>query len=134
MTLDLCQGSPRDVTKTRGPRRGQREFVRPDQTENQAIEPLIMNMLHRALLALAVAIVSLGLISQQPRGRGVRDTEIRIGNLMPYTGALAAFAAIGKAESAYFDMINERGGINGRKVRFISHDNNSDPSTALDLT
>ena len=92
-----------------------------------------MNMLHRALLALAVALVSLGLISQQPRGRGVSDTEIRIGNLMPYTGALAAFAAIGKAEAAYFDMINERGGINGRKVRFISHDNNSDPSTALDL-
>ena len=93
-----------------------------------------MNTLHRALLALAVALVSLGLISQQPRGRGVSDTEIRIGNLMPYTGALAAFAAIGKAEAAYFDMINERGGINGRKLRFISYDNNSDPSTALDLT
>ena len=53
---------------------------------------------------------------------------------MPYTGALEIFGQIGKAEAAYFEMINERGGINGRKVRFISYDDNSDPSTALDLT
>jgi branched-chain amino acid transport system substrate-binding protein len=53
---------------------------------------------------------------------------------MPYTGALAAYAAIGKAEAAYFDMINDRGGIDGRKVRFISNDDNSDPKTTLDLT
>jgi ABC-type branched-subunit amino acid transport system substrate-binding protein len=62
------------------------------------------------------------------------DEEIRIGNLIPYTGPLAEFAVIGKAEAAYFDMINERGGINGRKVRFISYDDNSDPTVALDLT
>jgi branched-chain amino acid transport system substrate-binding protein len=97
-------------------------------------ESLIMNALHRPLLVLLVALTSLGVISQQPREQGVSDTEIRIGNLMPYTGALAAFGAIGKAEAAYFDMINDRGGINGRKVRFVSIDNNSDPSTALDLT
>jgi branched-chain amino acid transport system substrate-binding protein len=93
-----------------------------------------MNALHRTLLALAVALTSLGVISQTPREQGVSDDEIRIGNLMPYTGALAAFGPIGKAEAAYFDMINDRGGINGRKVRFVSYDNNSDPSTALDLT
>ena len=40
---------------------------------------------------------------------GVTDTEIRIGNIMPYTGPLAAFAAIGRAEAAYFNMVNERG-------------------------
>jgi branched-chain amino acid transport system substrate-binding protein len=97
-------------------------------------ESLIMNALHRPFLVLLVALASLGVISQQPREQGVSDTEIRIGNLMPYTGALAAFGAIGKAEAAYFDMINDRGGINGRKVRFASIDNNSDPSTALDLT
>lgn len=74
------------------------------------------------------------MISSQPREQGVTDSEIRIGNLMPYTGALAAFGAIGKAEAAYFAMINERGGINGRKVRFISYDDHSDPSVALDLT
>ena len=53
---------------------------------------------------------------------------------MPYSGSLEVFGAIGKAEAAYFELINERGGINGRKVRFISYDDKSDPSTALDLT
>jgi branched-chain amino acid transport system substrate-binding protein len=86
------------------------------------------------LMAILVALMSLSAISQRAREQGVTDTEIRVGNLMPYTGALEAFGAIGKAEAAYFDMINERGGINGRKVRFISHDDNSDPSTALDIT
>lgn len=62
------------------------------------------------------------------------DTEIRIGNIMPYTGPLAAFGTIGKAEAAYFDMVNERGGINGRKVRFISYDDSSSPATALEHT
>jgi ABC-type branched-subunit amino acid transport system substrate-binding protein len=64
----------------------------------------------------------------------VTDSEIRIGNLMPYTGGLEAFGAIGKAEAAYFDMINEHGGINGRNVKFISYDDNSEAASALDLT
>ena len=62
------------------------------------------------------------------------DTEIRIGNIMPYTGPLAAFASIGRAEAAYFDMINERGGINGRKIKFISRDDSSNPRTAVEHT
>src|SRR5258708_36306130 len=56
---------------------------------------------------------------------GTSDPEIRIGNIMPYTGPLAAFGATGKAEAAYFDMINDNGGINGRKVKFISYDDSS---------
>ena len=88
----------------------------------------------RTLIAILVALTSLSAISQRAREQGVTDTEIRIGNIMPYTGALEAFGAIGKAESAYFDMINERGGINGRKVRFISYDDNSDSASVVDLT
>ncbi len=65
---------------------------------------------------------------------GGADDEIRIGNIMPYTGPLAAFASIGRAEGAYFDMINERGGINGRKIKFISYDDNANPRTALERT
>lgn len=61
---------------------------------------------------------------------GVTDTEIRIGNIMPYTGPLTAFAAIGRAEAAYFDMVNERGGLNGRKIKFITRDDSSSPTTA----
>jgi branched-chain amino acid transport system substrate-binding protein len=65
---------------------------------------------------------------------GASDTDIRVGNIMPYTGLLAAFASIGKAEAAYFDMVNDNGGINGRKVRFISYDDSSSPITAVELT
>jgi ABC-type branched-subunit amino acid transport system substrate-binding protein len=88
----------------------------------------------RTPIAIVVALVSLGAITEQVREPGVSDTEIRIGNVMPYSGSLEAFGAIGKAEAAYFEMINERGGINGRKLRFISQDDKSDPSTALELT
>src|SRR6201993_845710 len=88
----------------------------------------------RTLVAILVALTSLSAISERVREQGVTDTEIRIGNLMPYSGNLEVFGAIGKAEAAYFEMINERGGINGRKVRFISYDDKSDPASALSLT
>src|ERR1700723_2311116 len=65
---------------------------------------------------------------------GTSDTDIRIGNIMPYTGLLAAFATIGRAEGAYFDMVNDNGGINGRKVKFISYDDSSNPATAIEQT
>jgi branched-chain amino acid transport system substrate-binding protein len=88
----------------------------------------------RAVLAIVVALASLGAISERVRQEGVSDDEIRIGNLMPYSGGLSIFGAIGKAEAAYFEMLNQRGGINGRKVRFISYDDKSDPASALNLT
>ncbi len=88
----------------------------------------------RTLIAIVLALTSLSAISERVREQGVTDTEIRVGNVMPYSGSLEVFGAIGKAEAAYFEMINERGGINGRKVRFISYDDKSDPSTALELT
>ena len=86
-----------------------------------------MSAIGRTLVATLVAAISLGAISQRARVPGVTETEIRIGNVMPYTGFLEALGAIGRAEAAYFEMINQRGGINGRKIRFVSHDDNSDP-------
>src|SRR5436190_2677422 len=88
----------------------------------------------RTLIALVLALTSLSAITERVREPGVTDTEIRIGNVMPYSGSLEVFGAIGKAEAAYFELINERGGINGRKVRFISYDDKSDPASALNLT
>ena len=88
----------------------------------------------RTLIALVLALTSLSAMSEREREQVVTDAEIRVGNVMPYSGSLEVFGAIGKAEAAYFEMINERGGINGRKVRFISYDDKSDPSAALDLT
>src|SRR5882757_7274858 len=88
----------------------------------------------RIVSFLATALIWASAATQPGQAAGVTDTEIRIGNIMPYTGPLAAFASIGRAEAAYFDMINERGGINGRKVRFISRDDSSDPRTAVEQT
>jgi branched-chain amino acid transport system substrate-binding protein len=72
--------------------------------------------------------------AQQTSDADSSANDIRVGNVMPYTGPLAAFATIGRAEAAYFDMVNERGGINGRKIKFISVDDSSNPHTALQQT
>jgi len=86
------------------------------------------------VLLAAMFLASAPVMAQQAQDAGATDGEIRIGNIMPYTGPLAAFAAIGKAEAAYFDMINDRGGINGRKIRFISRDDSSSPKMAVEHT
>ena len=94
-----------------------------------------MRVTGRLLFVLIGAFASLGAMSQQPHSdQPGSDKEIRIGNVMPYSGPLSEFGAIGKAEAAYFDMVNARGGINGHKIRFITRDDNSDPATALELT
>src|SRR6266702_4924244 len=82
----------------------------------------------------AVFLASIPVAAQQAQNAGATEGEIRIGNIMPYAGPLAAFAAIGRAEAAYFDMVNDRGGINGRKVRFISRDDSSNPKMAIEHT
>ena len=64
---------------------------------------------------------------------GVSDTEIKIGNTMPYSGATSPYGAIGKSEAAYFAMINDQGGINGRKINFISRDDASSPPKTLEM-
>jgi branched-chain amino acid transport system substrate-binding protein len=61
------------------------------------------------------------------------DTEIKIGNIMPYTGAFSEYGATGRAEAAYFQMINDQGGVNGRKIKFISLDSGSDTNKAVAL-
>src|ERR1700740_2228677 len=93
-----------------------------------------MQTLVRTLVAIVLALTALSAVSERVREQGVTDTEIRIGNLMPYSGNLEIFGQIGKAEAAYFEMINERGGIGGRKIRFVSYDDLSDTAHAMDLT
>ena len=61
-------------------------------------------------------------LAQKKYGPGASDTEIKLGQTMPYSGPASAYGAIGKAEQAYFQMINEQGGINGRKINLISLD------------
>jgi len=65
-------------------------------------------------------------------GPGASDTEIKIGNTMPYSGPASAYGTIGKSEAAYFAMINEQGGINGRKINFISRDDGYSPPKTVE--
>jgi branched-chain amino acid transport system substrate-binding protein len=65
-------------------------------------------------------------------GPGVSDTEIKIGNTMPYSGPASAYGIIGRTEAAYFAMINEQGGINGRKIKFISRDDGYSPPKTVE--
>src|SRR6266436_3557620 len=62
------------------------------------------------------------------------DNEIRIGNTIPYSGPAAAYGIIGKTIAAYFNRINEQGGINGRKINFISYDDGYNPQKTVELT
>jgi len=73
-------------------------------------------------------------LAQKKYDPGAADTEIKIGNVMPYTGAFSEYGATGHAESAYFRMINDQGGVNGRKINFISVDSGSDTGKAVALT
>ena len=65
-------------------------------------------------------------------GPGASDTEIKIGNTMPYSGSASSYGVIGKSEAAYFAMINERGGIKGRKINFISRDDGYSPPKTVE--
>ena len=92
-----------------------------------------MNANGRTLwLAAALALSATPAAAQKKYDVGASDTEIKIGNIMPYSGPASAYGTLGKAQAAYFKMINERGGINGRKVNFISYDDGYSPPKAVE--
>jgi len=83
--------------------------------------------------ALAVlAATSSGALAQKKYDTGATDTEIKIGNIMPYSGPASAYGAIGRTEAAYFKKVNDAGGINGRKINFISYDDAYSPPKAVE--
>src|SRR6202158_2449391 len=81
---------------------------------------------------IAFAAMSGSALAQKKYDTGATDTEIKLGNIMPYSGPASAYGAIGKAEEAYFRMINEAGGINGRKITFITYDDGYNPSKTVE--
>jgi len=87
-----------------------------------------------------ISAIGFAVLAAWPQGlgavemRGVTATEIRIGQTMPYSGPVSAFGALGKGEVGYFRMINERGGINGRKVNLISLDDGYAPPKTVEQT
>ena len=94
---------------------------------------MVSSRLHAAALAAAVfALTSSTALAQKKYDTGASDTEIKIGNIMPYSGPASAYGVIGKTEKAYFDKINADGGINGRKINFISYDDGYSPPKAVE--
>ena len=71
-------------------------------------------------------------LAQKKYDTGATDTEIKIGHIVPYSGPASAYGIIGKTEEAYFKMINENGGIKGRKIKFISYDDAYSPPKAVE--
>jgi ABC-type branched-subunit amino acid transport system substrate-binding protein len=70
--------------------------------------------------------------AQKKYDPGASDTEIKIGNIMPYSGPASSYGVIGRSEAAYFNKINAEGGINGRKINFISYDDGYSPPKAIE--
>ena len=87
-----------------------------------------------ALTTAVIAFAATGgsALAQKKYDTGASDTEIKIGNIMPYSGPASAYGVIGKTEEAYFKMVNENGGIKGRKINFISYDDGYSPPKAVE--
>ena len=95
--------------------------------------PAIQLRLGAFSAALAVlAATSSGALAQKKYDTGATDTEIKIGNIMPYSGPASAYGVIGKTEQAYFNKINAEGGINGRKINFVTYDDGYSPPKTVE--
>jgi ABC-type branched-subunit amino acid transport system substrate-binding protein len=90
-------------------------------------------MLISAATAAALAVLTAqGALAQKKYDTGATDSEIKIGNVEAYSGPASAYGVIGKTEDAYFKMINDQGGINGRKINFISYDDGYSPPKTVE--
>jgi ABC-type branched-subunit amino acid transport system substrate-binding protein len=82
--------------------------------------------------AIAIALSASSAYAQKKYDPGATDTEIKIGQTVPFSGPASAYATIGKAQAAYFNMINEQGGVNGRKINLIQYDDAYSPPKAVE--
>lgn len=85
-----------------------------------------------AVLALTVGFWTKESVAQKRYDPGASDTEIKVGNIMPYSGPASSYAVIGKIQAAYVEMINAQGGVNGRKIKFISYDDAYSPPKSIE--
>ncbi len=91
-----------------------------------------LNRLSLALTGIAFAVATSSAMAQKKYDPGADDKEIKVGHLNPYSGPASAYGAIGKSIGAYFEKINAEGGINGRKVKFISLDDGYNPAKSVE--
>ena len=96
-----------------------------------------MSFVARRLAAFSTVLILLAAsgssaLAQKKYDTGVTDTEIKIGNIIPYSGPASAYSIMGKTMSAYFRMVNDNGGVNGRKINFISYDDGFSPPKTVE--
>jgi ABC-type branched-subunit amino acid transport system substrate-binding protein len=91
------------------------------------------HLLVSASVIAGLALSASSVLAQKKYDSGASDTEIKIGNIMPYSGPASAYGTIGKAEAGYFKKINDEGGINGRKINFVSVDDGYSPPKAVEM-
>src|SRR5262245_59646265 len=93
----------------------------------------MIGLIRPAVLAgAAVAVLAAPALAQKKYDTGATDTEIKLGHTNPYSGPASSYGVIGKAEAAYFKMINEKGGIKGRKINFISYEDGYSPPKTVE--
>ncbi len=90
------------------------------------------NLLPLALAGLAALSIGSSAMAQKKYDTGATDKEIKVGGISPYSGPASAYGAIGKAISAYFAKVNDEGGVNGRKINFISLDDGYNPAKTVE--
>lgn len=92
----------------------------------------ILNFSSMACAVIVALASGTAVAGEKKYGTGATDTEIKIGNTMPYSGQGSAWGLIGKAEAAYFDKVNAEGGVNGRRIKFISYDDAYSPPKTVE--
>jgi branched-chain amino acid transport system substrate-binding protein len=85
-------------------------------------------------VAVAALTLHVSALAQKKYDPGASDTEIKIGQTMPYSGPASSYGTIGRAEAAYFKKVNDEGGVNGRKIVFLSLDDGYSPPKAVEAT
>jgi len=100
--------------------------------KNKKLSLLTSHLISVTAAAALTVLATQNAFAQKKYDTGASDTEIKIGNVEAYSGPASAYGVIGKTEEAYFKMINEQGGINGRKINFISYDDGYSPPKTVE--
>jgi branched-chain amino acid transport system substrate-binding protein len=99
---------------------------------NKKLSVLSSSLVSMSAAAALIVLATQGALAQKKYDTGATDTEIKIGNVEAYSGPASAYGVIGKTEDAYFKMINDAGGVNGRKINFISYDDGYSPPKTVE--
>jgi len=104
----------------------------PPHVNNKKRSLLTSHLISATAAFAVIVLASQGAMAQKKYDTGASDTEIKIGNVEAYSGPASAYGVIGKTEEAYFKMINDQGGINGRKINWISYDDGYSPPKTVE--